>query len=84
VPTPTLIPDDYPDPVDRHRMVDLGDVGLPGYCATVTVGRDGEEHMILARYNAGECGYRPEDWTLVAPHEVPGLWPGRSAGTGGP
>jgi hypothetical protein len=37
------------------------------------VGRDGEATDLAA--HAGERDYRPMDWSLVAPHEVPGLWP---------
>jgi len=37
---PTLIPDDYPDPVDRARGIDLAGAGLPGYCPAVTIGAD--------------------------------------------
>jgi hypothetical protein len=65
----TLIPPD-PDPVDRARGVDLGSAGLPGYCAALTIGADGEEHLALLRYNAGEADYWPHDWSRVAPHEV--------------
>jgi hypothetical protein len=36
----------------------------------VTVGADGEEHLALLKYNAGECDYWPADWTLIAPHEM--------------
>ena len=36
--TNTLTPDDYPDPVDRARGIDLASAGLPGYCATVAIG----------------------------------------------
>ena len=71
MPAPTLIPD--PDPVDRARGIDLGDAGLSGYCAAVTVGADGEEHLALLKYSAAACEYRPEDWRLVAPHELVGL-----------
>jgi hypothetical protein len=71
MPAPTLIPD--PDPVDRARGIDLGDAGLPGYCAAVTTGADGEEHLALLKYSAAACEYRPEDWRLVAPHELVGL-----------
>ena len=67
--SPILTPD--PDPIDRARGVDLGDAGLPGYCAAVTVGADGEEHLALLRYNAGPADYWPEDWSLIAPHELP-------------
>lgn len=66
----TLIPD--PDPVDRARGIDLAAAGLAGYCAAVTVAADGEEHFALLRYNLGDCDYRPLDWNVVAPHEIPG------------
>ena len=39
----------------------------------MTVGADGEEHLALLRYNAGPADYWPEDWNLVAPHELLGL-----------
>jgi hypothetical protein len=65
--------DDDPDPIDRARGIDLGDAGLPGYCAAVTVGADGEEHLALLRYNAGAADSWPPDWRLVAPHELLGL-----------
>jgi hypothetical protein len=67
----TLIGD--PDPVDRCRATDLASAGLPGYCAAVTIGSDGTEHYVLLRYDTGEADYWPEDWGLVAPHEVIGL-----------
>jgi hypothetical protein len=38
----------------------------------VTIGADGEEHLARLRYNAGPCDYWPEDWSLVAPHELIG------------
>jgi hypothetical protein len=61
------------DPVASPRGTDLGDVGLPGYCAAVTIDADGSEHLALLAYNAGPANYWPEDWGLVAPHEVIGL-----------
>lgn len=64
-------PDYYPDPVDRSRGVDLASAGLPGWCAAVTIGATGEEHLALLAYNAGP--YWPPDWSLIAPHEVVGL-----------
>ena len=39
--------------------VTRGDAGLPGYCAAVTVGADGEEHLALLRYNAGRPSTGP-------------------------
>ena len=45
--------DDLGDPVDRTRGVDLASAGLPGYCACVAIGADGEEHLALLRYNLG-------------------------------
>ena len=63
-----LTPD--PDPVDRDRACDLAGAGLPGYCACVCVGADGEEHLMLAKYNIGEADGRVLNWQTVAPHEV--------------
>ena len=63
---PTLIPDDYPDPVNRARGIDLAGAGLPGYCPAVTIGADRQEHLALLRYNAGPADYWPRDWSLIA------------------
>ena len=72
MPAPTVTPD--PDPVDRARGVDLGDVGLVGYCVAVTIAADGEERFALLKYNTGDGAvYWPADWNLLAPHEIPGL-----------
>ena len=68
---PTL--HDDPDPIDRSRACDLADAGLPGHCAAVVLGADGVEHLAVLRYHAGEADYRPQDWSLVAPHELTGL-----------
>ena len=32
--------------------------------------RFSEEHLALLHYNAGECDYWPEDWTLIAPQAI--------------
>lgn len=60
-----------PDPLDRGRSVDLAGAGLSGYCAAVTIDADGEEHFAILKYNAGQTDYRPLDWRVVAPHEIP-------------
>ena len=37
------------------------------------IGANGEEHLALLRYNAGSADFWPEDWSLIAPHELVGL-----------
>ena len=41
----------------------------------MTIGADGEAHLALLKYNAGECEYWPLDWRCVAPHEMVGKPP---------
>ena len=69
---PTTLHDD-PDPIDRARGIDLASAGLPGYCAAVAIGADGDEYLMLAAYGLGVADGRVFDWNHVAAHEIPGL-----------
>lgn len=68
-----LTPD--PDPADRQRACDLGDVGLPGFGAFTAIGADGEEYLMLCKYGIGVADGRVLDWRQVAPHEQVGVLP---------
>ena len=67
MPAPTFSTDDY-DPIARRT--ELADQGLPNYCLAEVIGADGQEHYALLRYSIGECDCWPDNWSLVAPHEV--------------
>ena len=58
--------------------MELDDVGLPGYEAVVAIAADGEERLVLAKRDAtGRDGghHWPDDWRLIAPHELTGRLP---------
>jgi hypothetical protein len=65
------------DRIDEHRMAHLDDVGLIGYSATVAITPSGEERLVLCwRDGLNRPGvYWPNDWRLIAPHELVGRLP---------
>lgn len=69
--------------IDWARAVHLCDVGLPGWCAALTVATDGSEHLVLLATAAIGTGERYDAMATEIAHEQLGPLPAAIAARAG-